>query len=142
GTGNSLNNVIAGNNAANTLKGEAGNDILNGEGGRDILTGGKGADQFLFDSVGDMATGSVRDVISDFSRSQGDRISLAAIDADGDAANGLQSFAWVASFSGAAGQLRFNSAARVVAGDINGDGVADFEIGVNASSLAASDFIL
>ncbi len=142
GTGNSLNNTITGNSAANTLRGEAGKDTLNGEGGRDVLYGGTSADYFIFDAIEDTKVGSARDVIGDFSRSQGDKISLAAIDADGDAANGDQSFAFVSSFSGAAGQLRFNSATRVVAGDINGDGLADFEIGLNVSSLGASDFIL
>ena len=142
GTGSGGSNTLIGNSAANTLKGGAGRDTLNGEGGRDVLIGGKGADRFVFDDLDDMATGSARDVISDFSRSQGDEISLAAIDADGNAANGDQGFALVANFSGVAGQLRFNSATKIVAGDIDGDGVADFEIGLSVSSLAASDFIL
>jgi Ca2+-binding RTX toxin-like protein len=142
GTGSSSSNVLSGNSAANTLRGESGNDTINGEAGRDVLTGGKGADRFVFDNVGDTTIGSSRDVISDFSRSQGDKISLAAIDADGNAANGDQSFVLVSSFSGTAGQLRYIGASKILAGDTNGDGVADFEIGLNVQSVQAGDFIL
>jgi hypothetical protein len=46
-----------------------------------------------------------------------------------------------AAFSGAAGQLRF--AGGILAGDVNGDGIADFEVKVTgAASLVAGDFVL
>ncbi len=48
GTGNALNNVLAGNSAANSLDGGDGSDTLIGGGGSDILTGGAGADFFVF----------------------------------------------------------------------------------------------
>jgi Ca2+-binding RTX toxin-like protein len=60
GTGNTLDNVIAGNNAVNTLTGgigddllsaAAGNDILKGDAGADILEGGDGNDT-LSDTAG------------------------------------------------------------------------------------------
>ena len=73
GTGNSLNNTITGNGAANTLRGESGKDTLNGEGGRDVLYGGTSADYFIFDAIEVTKVGSARDVIGDFSRSQGDK---------------------------------------------------------------------
>ena len=142
GTGNSGSNALCGNTGANTLSGGAGNDKLDGNGGRDVLVGGTGADRFIFNAIDDTATGSTRDRIADFSRAQGDRISLAVIDADGDATNGDQSFDLVAGFSGVAGELRFFSATRVIAGDIDGDGVADFEISLNVYSVLAGDFIL
>ena len=44
GTGNELNNVIAGNAAANRLRGLGGNDTLSGGAGNDTLEGGAGAD--------------------------------------------------------------------------------------------------
>ncbi len=52
GTGNQINNIIAGNTANNVLSGEAGNDILGGGSGSDILNGGDGADE-LFGEAGD-----------------------------------------------------------------------------------------
>jgi serralysin len=78
---------------------------------------------------------------------QGDRIDLAAIDADPSAA-GDQAFAWLgvgAAFTGASGQLaaRQLGADLEVLGDVNGDGVADMAILVkNNATLTASAFIL
>jgi Ca2+-binding RTX toxin-like protein len=84
GTGNALDNVINGNSAANELRGEAGNDTLdgkagndslNGGSGSDVLTGGLGADRFRFATAGAFGTAQA-DRITDFSRSEGDRIEL------------------------------------------------------------------
>lgn len=47
GTGNGLDNVIAGNSANNVLVGNAGNDQLFGENGDDRLNGGDGADRLV-----------------------------------------------------------------------------------------------
>jgi Ca2+-binding RTX toxin-like protein len=44
GTGNGLNNTLAGNSAANTLSGDAGNDYLPGHDGNDTLNGGNDND--------------------------------------------------------------------------------------------------
>ena len=79
------------------------------------------------------------DVIAAFSMEQGDRIDLRPIDArPGDL--GDQSFAWIdgAAFSNVSGQLRF--ADGILEGDVDGDGVADFEIGLTGvqTLLAAS----
>ncbi|HEY6631130.1 MAG TPA: VCBS domain-containing protein [Rhizobiaceae bacterium] len=58
GTGNGLDNLIAGNSGNNVLKGLAGNDTIQGGAGsdrlyggagNDVLSGGAGADQFVFD---------------------------------------------------------------------------------------------
>lgn len=75
GTGNALDNLINGNGAANELRGEAGNDLLDGGAGRDQLTGGSGADRFRFATAGAFGTAQA-DRITDFSRSEGDRIEL------------------------------------------------------------------
>ena len=84
GSGNSLDNLINGNGAANELRGEAGNDnldgkagndLLDGGSGRDLLTGGAGADRFRFASAGGFGTAEA-DRITDFSRSEADRIEL------------------------------------------------------------------
>ena len=68
-------NVSGGNSAANELSGEAGNDLLDGGAGRDLLTGGSGADRFRFATAGGFGTAQA-DRITDFSRSEGDRIEL------------------------------------------------------------------
>jgi Ca2+-binding RTX toxin-like protein len=84
GTGNALDNVINGNSAANGLRGEAGNDsldgkvgndLLDGGAGRDQLIGGSGADRFRFATAGAFGTAQA-DSITDFSRSEGDRIEV------------------------------------------------------------------
>jgi subtilisin family serine protease len=130
---------LAGND---TLDGGAGNDLLLGGAGRDQMTGGAGADMFRFTTLADSAIGSNRDIISDFSRIDGDRIDLAAIDANTRLA-GDQAFTFIgsASFGRIAGQLRFVGG--LVQADVNGDGRADMEIAVQGiSSLLATDFVL
>ena len=56
GTGNTLDNTIAGNSAANHLYGGAGNDTLTGGTGADTLEGGSGNDTFIIDNAGDIIT--------------------------------------------------------------------------------------
>ncbi|MEQ1528189.1 MAG: hypothetical protein ABL925_02655 [Methylococcales bacterium] len=83
--GSAYADTLMGNGSDNSLSGLAGNDKLVGSLGRDtliggpgadLLTGGKGADTFRFDSL---ATGRANaDKIMDFSRTQGDLISLDA----------------------------------------------------------------
>lgn len=72
GTGNGLDNWLAGNIGNDTLDGAAGNDTLLGGLGTDMLTGGSGADLFVF------ASGDGQDTITDFDAAQGDRIGLVA----------------------------------------------------------------
>ncbi|HET9639166.1 MAG TPA: hypothetical protein VFP12_08155 [Allosphingosinicella sp.] len=127
------------------LYGEAGNDVLTGGAGADRLTGGLGKDNFTYNLVSD-STAALRDQILDFSRSQNDKISLSAIDANSNAGNN-QAFAFIgtAAFSNVAGQLRYETSGGVtiISGDVNGDGVADLQILVSGSlALVASDFVL
>ncbi len=138
------NDTITGGSAADTLNGANGNDVIRGGPGADILTGGSGLDTFAF-GPGDFPASGI-DTISDFSRTQGDLMSLALIDADLGAA-GDQAFAFIgsATFSGAAGQLRYavTSGGVMVSGDVNGDGIADFQFKVAGVSLMqSSDFLL
>jgi len=111
-----------------------------------MLTGGGGADVFQFSTNDSTLAVSGRDTILDFSRADGDKINLVAIDANAGAA-GDQAFSFVgaAAFSGAAGQLRVErSGADFYAfGDVNGDAVADFNLLLrNLATLGAVDFIL
>ena len=95
------------------------------------MTGGNQADIFAVTETGGA------DRILDFNRGQADKIDLSDIDAvTGGADN---AFTWIgaAAFSGIAGQLRsFSSGgSHFVAGDVNGDGVADFTIQTNIAII-------
>jgi Ca2+-binding RTX toxin-like protein len=139
-TGNQVSNTLTGNSGSNVLDGGAGNDVLVGGKGADTLIGGAGVDRFDFNYLTDSPIGAGRDVISDFSSADGDKIDLSTLDAN-TGVSGNQAFTFIgdAAFS-AAGQIRF--ADGVLQGNVNGDVVADFEIGlIGVTSLTASDFI-
>jgi len=162
GSGNNLNNVVTGNKSANILSGRAGNDILKGGSGNDVLagglhedtmTGGSGLDDFDFNTVAEIGIGATRDVITDFVPLSDD-IDLSSIDANGGAV-GDTAFAFLAAegtaFTRARGQLRWfqqdlagtANDRTVIAGDINGDATADFQIELTGlKTLTAADFIL
>jgi serralysin len=141
GTGNGLSNTLSGNAAANTLKGQGGNDAVNGNGGSDILFGGSGSDTFVFDTTSE-ANG---DTLRDFAHGA-DRISLRAIDAN-TRATGNQAFTFIGTqgFHKVAGELKaYQSGGYThLAGDVNGDGYADFTIkALGAHTFASIDFLL
>ena len=129
---------LHGSNFVDNLTGDAGANILNGLKGNDSLTGGAGADEFQFTEIG------YYDTITDFV-SGSDKIRLSVIDANANTA-GNQAFTFIgaAAFSGAAGQLRTYSqdGSNYVAGDVNGDGVADFTINLGAATAVGTDFFL
>ena len=74
GTGNGIDNVIAGNAAANQISGGIGADRLSGAGGNDTLSGGADADHFIFGAAPGAANA---DFITDFA-SGADKIRLDA----------------------------------------------------------------
>ena len=136
GTGNGLANVIIGNSAAN---------VITGGGKADTLSGAGGADRFKYNALSDSTPGAA-DRITDFNKSQGDKIDLSAIDANSKTAAN-DAFKVVSSFNGQAGQLysSYNSQSGTtnVYLDVNGDRVADMIIQLSGQvSLTASDFIL
>jgi Ca2+-binding RTX toxin-like protein len=168
GRGNALANTITGNGVANNLYGLGGNDtliggsgndyiyggsgadILRGGAGLDVLIGGEGNDKFDWDRVGDAGLGTSRDQVLDFTHGQ-DKLDLSTIDANSKTTvNNTFTFIGASAFSGTAGQLRAelvhgaNGDYTRLQGDVNGDGVADFEIALveYTATLQGSDFVL
>lgn len=150
------NDTITGGLNENFLEGFAGNDIIDGGNDSDKLIGGRGKDTliggddddvFVFQTVKDSKVNiKGRDVISDFSRKEGDRIDLRAIDANEDK-SGDQRFKFIDDdeFHKKAGELMFEKFidGLVVKGDTDGDGKADFSIQLDGSlGLKAGDFML
>ena len=111
--------------------------------GVDNLTGGLGADVFKLNTTTESLVGLLHDAILDFSSLDGDKIDLSVIDAQTNIAGNQAFIGLVNTFSNQSGQLMFDSATHSVFGDINGDGIADFQIellGVN--TLSDTDFVL
>ena len=133
-TGNALDNVLATG---------VGNDTLAGGLGRDTLTGGQGADLFLFTAPGDGA-----DLITDFARSQGDRIGIGGTGFGGLAAGPLAD-AWLVTGKAATtadhGQFLYDATSRILSWDADGTGAgAAVEVTgfAKAVTLAASDILV
>jgi hypothetical protein len=112
----------------------------------DTLTGGGGNDVFLYRSTDD-SNSTERDGIQDFTA--GDKIDLSYIDANTILA-GDQAFNFIgsAAFGNHAGELRFENISLggpiwLVQGDVNGDGISDFEVVLvitDAHAITTSDF--
>lgn len=147
--------TLIGGTGADRLEGDEGDDILDGGDdadtliggeGRDILTGGAGGDSFRFTAGDSSDRRAVADVIADFSRADGDRINLAAIDARLSTLDVNDAFVWIdkAAFT-AEGQLRYRmlGGTTYIEGNNDDDLDADFIIAVTGTvSLQASDFAL
>jgi serralysin len=132
------NDELRGNHVDNRLDAGAGNDVLDGAEGNDTLIGGTGADQFRFSTLG--GTDEILDFVSGT-----DKIDLSRLDANASAA-GDQAFTFVngAAFSSTAGEVRTYSqdGDNYLAGDTNGDGVADFIINLGSATVASTDLVL
>jgi len=145
--GGSGNDSLNGGGGADRLEGGVGNDRLLGGAGKDHLSGGMGADQFVFTNRFDSnAAAAGRDVITDFSRPQGDKIHLTAMDAN-LRISGNQAFEFVGTneFSGSAGELRYqqSNGMTLILADLNGDRRADFLIELSRQiPLNENDFFL
>jgi serralysin len=136
--GSAAGDYLTGNAGANFINGRNGNDTITGGGGADRLMGGAGHDNFIFTSVADSAIG-FGDTITDFHSSERDRIDLGAV------YSGTFAFLGSGSFTGHAGELRYQTSGSnsIVSGDIDGDGLADFEISLlGVQSLQVADFVL
>jgi Ca2+-binding RTX toxin-like protein len=129
GQGNTGDNTLGANNGGSELQGHDGNDTLTDGNGRDVFTGGSGADTFDFSHLSKTIV-RLGEVL-DFSTARGDKIDISKIDANSFLA-GNQDFQFIGgdafhgTGSSSAGELRFSQ--RLLQGDLNGDGKADFEI--------------
>jgi serralysin len=128
------------------ITGSLGNDIISGGLGHDTLTGNGGNDIFLYRNLAE-STSAGRDGIQDFSLN--DVIDLSKIDANTLLA-GDQAFSFIgtSAFGNHAGELRFENSSGpiwLVQGDVDGNGVADFELLVTVSdghTITSADFHL
>ncbi|MES1200483.1 MAG: pre-peptidase C-terminal domain-containing protein [Pseudomonadota bacterium] len=160
GTANDLDNRLNGNDFDNVLTALGGNDVIQGLGGNDHIIGGAGLDNifggagndtFVYQALADSGvTGGARDLINDFLQGQ-DVIDLSAIDAIAGGADDAFTLIGASAFTHTAGQLRFDQIDGVgfandftiIGLDVNGDGVADSQIGLRGLiTLTAVDFVL
>ncbi len=143
------NDLLYGQAGNDRLEGGDGTDVLIGGAGRDMLVGGAGGDRFDFDLAGDSVVGS-GDQILDFVTGL-DKIDLSTMDAKiGTKKNDAFQFIGTSAFTGAAGQLRYETVDLAgtandytkILGDLNGDRIADFEIILvgNTGPLHSTDF--
>ena len=79
--GTSRSDILRGGVGGQTLDGRAGNDVLIGAAGADTLIGGLGADTFKYVALADSpkSAATATDTITDFSKSQGDKVDLSGI---------------------------------------------------------------
>jgi Ca2+-binding RTX toxin-like protein len=133
---------LVGGSGDDTMIGGAGADTIVAGSGADHMVGGDGADVFVFNSISE-STLSNPDTIADFTHAEADLVDLSGIDAKTGGSD--DAFTIVKYFTKHAGELRidFNTDHVEIRGDVNGDGIADFQINVNTTRvLTASDFIL
>jgi Ca2+-binding RTX toxin-like protein len=171
--GGAGNDSISGAGGADSIRAGTGHDWIRGGAGDDFLFGNSGADKFVYYSVDEIggASDEPGDLINDFEginagATERDRIDLHRIDADtSTAADNAFHFIGSDEFTGTAGELRdvigtvtvddpdpfvfdepFQSTARLVEGDVDGDGTADFQLAVvlpqGTTPMNAGDFYL
>jgi hypothetical protein len=137
------NDTLDGASGDDVLNGDVGNDVLIGGAGKDKLTGGAGADTFKFASANESTFWSM-DTITDFKKSQGDKIDLSAIDSNANVA-GDQAFSLEKAFSttDATGQLYFDAKTHILYGSTDADSAPEFAITLNGvNTLLPTDFVL
>ena len=136
---------VYGGTGNDVITGGSGADWIFGGDGTDTLYGGGGNDVFYYDALSQSNPNVGRDGIQDFST--GDKMDLSALDAIAGGGDDAFTFIGSGAFTNHAGELRATSSGPIwtVSGDVNGDGVADFELVVvvsDAHPLTSADFTL
>jgi Peptidase M10 serralysin C terminal. len=131
---------IIGSSFNDQLIGDAGANQISGGAGNDSITGGLGSELFVYKAVSDSGIGlGNRDIITDFSRAQGDRIDLSAF-------TGTFGFLGTGAFTGGTTpQVRYvnDGTNTILQVNTNNDTIADFEIQVNGQvAFVSGDFVL
>jgi Ca2+-binding RTX toxin-like protein len=154
GTGNALNNVMAGNEGANIMDGRQGTDVIRGKGGADALIGGAGIDTLTGDAGNDFfifnapLSAANRDVITDFSNVAGNNDTFRLENSVMPALGGPGPLSAQAFFAGAAAhdaddRIIYNKATGALFYDANGiasGGVTHLGTLTTKPTLTASDF--
>ena len=124
----SNNDTLIGNDVGNVLDGGRGNDVY---------TGGLGNDTFAISETG------YTDRIMDFARGA-DKIDLRGIDAVAGGTNDAFNFIGDSAFTNHAGELRtyVQNGVNFLAGDTDGNGVADFVINLGTVHVDHTDILL
>ncbi|HMG48752.1 MAG TPA: M10 family metallopeptidase C-terminal domain-containing protein [Allosphingosinicella sp.] len=137
---------VYGGTGNDVITGSTGADWLFGGDGTDTLTGGAGNDIFYYDALSQSNPTIGRDGIQDFST--GDKMDFSGIDAIAGGGDDAFSFIGSGAFTNHAGELRAVTSGGgiwTVSGDVDGNGVADFELLVvvsDAHSITSADFTL
>lgn len=153
--GSSFADTLVGDDGANDLRAGFGNDTVQGAGGADGLSGGRGvdrqtggaaADTFGFTDTLESGIGAgKRDVITDFSHAEGDKLDLHFVDAKVGAPQD-QAFAFIGDQAFTAdGQVRFfvEGDHTLVEANTTGSSGTEMQIELTGNvNLMAGDFIL
>jgi Ca2+-binding RTX toxin-like protein len=147
-TGGAAADVLTGGGGVDTISGGSGADVITGGVGADTLTGGAGADDYAYVLTSSQSTNAKMDTITDFATASDEiRISLtlasAAVTHDftdkGDVTNSADAGA---KFSSVKGQYVYNTAAKTILLDTDGNGLiqsTDFAVNVGLVALGAAD---
>jgi Ca2+-binding RTX toxin-like protein len=142
--GGSDRDTLDGGEGADRIDGGTGADRLDGGAGRDMLVGGADADIFVVADRLHSPAGVQRDRLVDFAPGE-DRIDLSGIDAVYGGGDDAFVLIGRAAFTGEAGELRWfaSGALTIIAGDVDGDQLADFEVAVSGTvEFQPSDFVV
>ncbi len=139
------NDKLYGEDGDDALLGGDGNDNLYGGAGVDTLTGGAGRDAFVMQVVSDSGVGAGnRDIITDWDAA--DVVDLRALDAIAGGTDDAFIYLGNGAFTGGGvGQVRWevSGSHTLVQGDLDGNGVVDFEIQITGvQTLNNLDFLL
>lgn len=113
--------------------------------GEHTVSGLGGVDRFVFTAAAGADAGTNLTGLPDFDPALGERIDLRLIDAiAGSPANDAFTFIGANAFSGTAGELQLipSGPSMMIAGDTNGDGVANFQITAGTTAAPSASWFL